>query len=81
MTLSTTPSPEVITALASIFGASKGGSSFSNVAAAGADYVFVNVVNGSEFNESINPEPATFSLMGLGLAAVGFLGRRKLRRG
>jgi hypothetical protein len=59
------------------FGASNGGSSFSNVTLAGTDFVFKDIANGSDVSETINPEPVTFSLMGLGLFAIWFAGRKR----
>jgi hypothetical protein len=64
------------TALAS----SNGGSSSSVVTLAGTDYVFKDITGGSNVVEDFAPEPVTFSLMGLGLLAIGFAGRKRLRK-
>jgi hypothetical protein len=65
-----------------ILSASNGGSSSSNVTLAGTDYVFKDIAGGSNVIQAFasSPEPATFSLMGLGLVALGFVGRKRVRK-
>jgi hypothetical protein len=64
----------------STLGASNGSSSASSVTVAGTDYVFKDIAGGSNVIESFTPEPVTFSLMGLGLLAIGFAGRKRMRK-
>lgn len=54
--------------------------SSSAVTLAGTDFVFKDITGGSNVEESFTPEPVTFSLMGLGLLAIGFAGRKRLRK-
>jgi hypothetical protein len=63
-----------------VLSASNGSTSASNVTLAGTDYVFKDVTGGSNVVEDFVPEPVTFSLMGLGLLAIGFAGRKRLRK-
>ncbi len=65
-----------------VLSTSNGGSSSSIVTEAGTDYVFKDIAGGSNVIQAFAsvPEPATFSLMGLGLLAVGFVGRKRLRK-
>jgi hypothetical protein len=60
--------------------ASNGSTSSSVVTLAGTDFVFKDISGGSNVEESFVPEPVTFSLMGLGLLAIGFAGRKRLRK-
>jgi hypothetical protein len=53
-----------------------GGSAFSAVTAANKDYVFKDILGGSENQQVLTPEPVTFSLMGVGLLGLGLIGRR-----
>jgi hypothetical protein len=53
----------------------------STVTAAVTDYVSNDVTGGSDLTNDVAPEPVTFSLMGLGLLAIGFAGRKRLRKG
>jgi hypothetical protein len=53
------------------------GASLSNVTLAGTVLVFGDPPNAASV---ISPEPMTLPLAGLGLATIGFLGRKKLRR-
>lgn len=58
------------------FGALNGGS-LSNVTLAGTDLILGDPPNAASV---ISPEPMTLPLAGMGLATIGFLGRKKLRR-
>jgi hypothetical protein len=60
--------------------ASNGSTSGSSVTLAATDYVFKDIAGGSNVIESFTPEPVTFSLMGLGLLAIGFAGRKRMRK-
>jgi hypothetical protein len=51
------------------------------VSTTGADWVFEDVSGTTSFSNSFTtPEPVTFSLMGLGLLAIGFAGRKRMRK-
>jgi hypothetical protein len=63
-----------------VLSAANGGSSASSVTVAGSDYIFKDITGGSNVIQSFVPEPVTFSLMGLGLLAIGFAGRKRLRK-
>jgi hypothetical protein len=63
-----------------VLATSNGGSVASNVTFAQTDYVFKDISGGSNVVQDFVPEPVTFSLMGLGLLAIGFAGRKRIRR-
>jgi hypothetical protein len=46
----------------------------------GNDWVFEDVTGTTSFSNSFVPEPVTSSLMGVGLLALGFAGRKRLRK-
>jgi hypothetical protein len=52
----------------------------SAVSLAGTDYVLKDITGGSNVVQSFVPEPVTSSLLGLGLLAIGFAGRKRLRK-
>jgi hypothetical protein len=52
----------------------------SLVTIAGTDFVVDDITGGSNITNNIVPEPVTFSLMGLGLLAIGLAGRKRLRK-
>jgi hypothetical protein len=52
----------------------------SAVTLAATDYVVKDISGGSDLFETLTPEPVTSALMGLGLIAIGFAGRKRLRK-
>jgi hypothetical protein len=64
----------------SVLFATNGGVSFSLVDPAATDYVFKDIAGGSGFAQTFVPEPMTLSLMGAGLLAIGYFGRKRIRK-
>jgi hypothetical protein len=58
----------------------EGGSAASSVTLAAEDWVVKDITGGSNVVETFTPEPVTSALMGLGLIAIGFVGRKRLRK-
>ncbi len=53
---------------------------YSSVTFNPTDVVVKDVAGGSEFAQSMVPEPMTMSLLGIGLVGLGIVGRKQLRR-
>jgi len=53
---------------------------YSTVTYNSSDVVVKDVAGGSEFAQSVVPEPMTMSLLGIGLLGLGIVGRKQLRR-